>query len=97
MTLAPAETELDLSTLDHDAASDRPWLVVVSNDPVNLMRYVTFVFEKLFGYSPQKASRLMLEIHQNGRAVVSSGTLEKAEHDVARLHAYGLWASMRQD
>jgi ATP-dependent Clp protease adaptor protein ClpS len=76
---------------------DRPWIVIVWNDPVNLMTYVTLVFQKLFGYSKAKAERLMLQVHNDGKAVVSNGTREKAEHDVARLHAAGLWATMQQD
>ncbi len=74
-----------------------PWIVIVWNDPVNLMSYVTLVFQKLFGYSRAKATRLMLQVHNEGRAIVSSGTREKAEHDVARLHAHGLWATMSRD
>jgi ATP-dependent Clp protease adaptor protein ClpS len=73
---------------------DRPWLVIVWNDPVNLMSYVTFVFQKLFGYSKPKAEKLMLDVHHRGRAVVSSGPRERAELDVARLHQHGLWATM---
>jgi ATP-dependent Clp protease adaptor protein ClpS len=76
---------------------DRPWVVVVWNDPVNLMSYVTYVFQKLFGYSKEKATRLMLDVHQKGRAVVSSGPREKAELDVFRLHEHGLWATMEHD
>jgi len=74
-----------------------PWIVIVWNDPVNLMDYVVLVFQKVFGYSRAKATRLMLQVHNEGKAVVSSGTREKAEHDVSRLHAHGLWATMRQD
>ncbi|CAN5838770.1 ATP-dependent Clp protease adapter ClpS [soil metagenome] len=76
---------------------DYPWIVLVWNDPINLMSYVTFVFQKLFGYSLEKATELMLDVHQKGRAVVSSGSREKAELDVFRLHTYGLWATMQQD
>src|ERR1700683_2338513 len=75
---------------------DRPWLVIVWNDPINLMTYVTFVFQKLFGYSKAKAERLMLAVHLKGRAVVTSGPRERAEFDVSRLHAHGLWATMEQ-
>jgi ATP-dependent Clp protease adaptor protein ClpS len=75
----------------------RPWIVIVWNDPVNLMSYVVYVFQKLFGYSREKATTLMLDVHHKGRAVVSNGTREKAEADVARLHAHGLWATMQQD
>ena len=78
-------------------APDLPWIVIVWNDPVNLMSYVTLVFRKLFGYSEAKATELMLQVHHQGKAVVSSGTREKAEYDVSRLHAHGLWATMRQD
>lgn len=74
-----------------------PWIVIVWNDPINLMSYVTFVFQKLFGYSREKATKLMLDVHHRGRAVVSSGPREKAEMDVYRLHAHGLWATMTKD
>jgi ATP-dependent Clp protease adaptor protein ClpS len=76
---------------------DRPWIVIVWNDPINLMSYVTLVFRKLFGFSEAKATKLMLQVHNEGKAVVSSGTREKAELDVSRLHAYGLWATLQQD
>jgi len=76
---------------------DIPWIVIVWNDPVNLMSYVVFVFQKLFGYSHQKATRLMLQVHNEGKSVVSSGPREKAEFDVSRLHAHGLWATMQKD
>ena len=71
--------------------------MIVWNDPINLMTYVTYVFQKLFGFPKEKAERLMMQVHVEGKAVVSSGTREKAEADVARLHAYGLWATLRQD
>ena len=74
----------------------RLWLVIVWNDPINLMSYVTYVFQKLFGYSREKATKLMLDVHHKGKAVVSSGTREKAEFDTYRLHAHGLWATMQQ-
>jgi ATP-dependent Clp protease adaptor protein ClpS len=83
--------------IDENADPDRPWVAVVWNDPVNLMSYVTWVFQKLFGYSREKATRLMLDVHHKGRAAVSSGTREQMEHDVARLHAAGLWATLQQD
>jgi ATP-dependent Clp protease adaptor protein ClpS len=76
---------------------DRPWKVIVWNDPINLMTYVTFVFQKLFGYSLEKAHKLMLDVHLKGKAVVSHGTREKAELDVFRLHEHGLWATMEHD
>ena len=78
-------------------ATDKPWQTIVWNDPVNLMSYVTYVFQKLFGYAKPKAEKLMLQVHEEGKAAVSTGTREKAEADVARLHAHGLWATMQQD
>ena len=82
---------------DVDHATDLPWIVLVWNDPINTMEYVTLVFQKLFGYSKEKAEQLMLDVHHKGRAVVSSGPRDKAELDVFRLHEYGLWATMQQD
>ena len=82
---------------DEDIRHDLPWLVIVWNDPINLMSYVTFVFRKLFGYSQPKATKLMLQVHNEGKAIVSSGPRERAEYDVSRLHAHGLWATLRQD
>jgi ATP-dependent Clp protease adaptor protein ClpS len=73
-----------------------PWVTLVWNDPINLMSYVTHVFQKLFGYDREKATKLMMDVHKRGRAVVSSGSREQMEHDVARLHAYGLWATLQQ-
>ena len=96
-TEAPAHVELDEPTGADEVERDTPWIVIVWNDPINLMSYVTLVLQKLFGYSKAKATQLMLQVHNDGKAVVSSGTREKAEHDVARLHAHGLWATMRQD
>ena len=80
-----------------DVDADRPWIVIVWNDPINLMSYVTFVFQKLFGYSKPKATKLMLQVHEEGKAVVSSGPREKAELDVERLHGHGLWATLQED
>jgi ATP-dependent Clp protease adaptor protein ClpS len=77
--------------------TDRPWVVLVWNDPINTMDYVTLVFQKLFGYSKAKATALMLDVHHKGRAAVSSGPREKAEIDVFRLHEHGLWATMTHD
>ena len=77
--------------------TDKPWNVIVWNDPINLMSYVTFVLQQLFGYSKEKAHKLMLDVHHKGKAIVSSGTREKAELDVFRLHDAGLWATMEQE
>jgi ATP-dependent Clp protease adaptor protein ClpS len=89
--------ELDDPEVESVTDLDRPWLVIVWNDPINLMSYVTFVLQKLFGYSRTKAEKLMLDVHEKGRAIVSSGSQEKAELDVSRLHEHGLWATMEQD
>lgn len=75
---------------------DTPWKVVVWNDPVNLMSYVVWVFRKLFGHSEEKATRLMLQVHHEGRAIVSRGPLETAEVDCYRLHRHGLWATLEK-
>ena len=93
---APAPVEVDEPTGFDDVRPDRPWMVIVWNDPINLMTYVTFVFQKLFGYSKGAATKLMLDVHNKGRAVVSSGPRERAELDVFRLHEHGLWATMEQ-
>ena len=82
---------------DDVVEADRPWVTIVWNDPINLMTYVTYVFQKLFGYSREKATTLMLQVHNEGRAVVSSGSREQMENDVARLLAAGLWATLQQD
>jgi ATP-dependent Clp protease adaptor protein ClpS len=90
-------TEVDLPAGDTSTVPDRPWVVIVWNDPINLMSYVVLVLQKLFGYNRAKATELMLDVHHKGRAVVSNGTREKAELDVFRLHEHGLWATMQQD
>ena len=94
---SPAPVEVDDPDVDDVVEPDIPWIVLVWNDPINLMSYVTFVFQKLFGYSREKATSLMLDVHEKGRAVVASGTREKCELDVFRLHEHGLWATMQQD
>jgi ATP-dependent Clp protease adaptor protein ClpS len=91
-----APTREDVPSTGQDVRPDFPWLVIVWNDPINLMTYVTYVFQKLFGYSRAKATRLMLDVHNKGRAVVSSGPRERAELDVVRLHEHGLWATLEQ-
>lgn len=75
-------------------ASAAPWRTIVWDDPVNLMTYVTYVFQTHFGYPRQKAERLMLQVHHEGRAVVATGPRERMETDVAAMHAYGLWATL---
>jgi ATP-dependent Clp protease adaptor protein ClpS len=85
--------DLDIDEVDE---IQRPWQVVVWNDPVNLMSYVVFVFRKLFGFPEEKATRLMLAVHHEGRAVVASGPREKSELDCYRLHHHGLWATLEK-
>ena len=97
MASAPSPTVVDRPDQDESVKPDIPWIVLVWNDPINLMSYVTFVFQKVFGYSLEKATELMLDVHHKGRAVVSNGTREKAELDVFRLHEHGLWATMQHD
>ncbi|WP_374197189.1 ATP-dependent Clp protease adapter ClpS [Nonomuraea sp. NEAU-A123] len=80
-----------------DVRPDLPWVTIVWNDPVNLMSYVTYVFQTVFGYSKEKAERLMMDVHKKGKAVVSSGTREEMERDVQILHSYGLWATVQPD
>ena len=91
MSVAPIEiAETDLATA-------RPWVTIVWNDPINLMNYVTFVFQDYFGYDKAKAEKLMLDVHNKGKAVVSLGTREEMERDVAAMHSYGLWATTERD
>jgi len=90
------EPKIDIA-IDEVTDEDRPWVVVVWNDPINLMSYVAFVFRKVFGYSEEKANSLMLDVHEKGRAAVSNGTRTEAERDVNRLHSHGLWATMEHD
>ena len=92
-----APVEVDRPVGNEVIEPDLPWIVIVWNDPINLMTYVTWVFQKLFGYSRQKAEKLMWDVHTKGKAVVSSGPRQKAETDVKRLHAHGLWATMQKD
>jgi ATP-dependent Clp protease adaptor protein ClpS len=95
VSLSPAEVDLPRS--GDEAVPDKPWVTIVWNDPINLMDYVTYVFQHVFGYTKPKAERLMLDVHQKGRAVVASGTRESMEHNVEILHGYGLWATVAQD
>jgi ATP-dependent Clp protease adaptor protein ClpS len=92
-----APVEVEEHETEDVPQDDRPWIVIVWNDPINLMSYVTFVFQKLFGFSKARATKLMLQVHNEGKAIVASGTREKCELDVSKLHAHGLWATLRQD
>lgn len=95
MSIAPVELERPVS--EHETLPDKPWVTIVWNDPVNLMSYVTYVFLTYFGYSQAKAEKLMLDVHRQGRAVVSNGTREEMEVDVSAMHSYGLWATLQKD
>ncbi len=77
--------------------ADSPWVTIVWNDPVNLMSYVTYVFQRLLGHPRPKAEALMLDVHSKGRATVSVGTRDAMEADVLKLQTAGLWATMAQD
>lgn len=92
-----APAQLDRPEVDDVVEPDRPWVTLVWDDPVNLMSYVTHVLMELFGYPRAEAHRLMLQVHHEGKAVVSTGTREQMERDVTRLHAKGLWATLQQD
>jgi ATP-dependent Clp protease adaptor protein ClpS len=95
MSTAPVELERPRS--EEDLRPDRPWITIVWNDPINLMSYVTYVFQSVFGYPREKAEKLMLDVHHKGRAIVATGTREEMERDVEVLHSYGLWATLKQD
>ncbi len=100
MTASPPPTPLVDPVISpspvEDVTGDVPWQTVVWNDPVNLMSYVTFVFQQYFGYSRARAQELMLEVHNDGRSVVSSGSREEMERDVRAMHDYGLWATLER-
>lgn len=95
MSLSPAEVQSPET--GEDTAHDLPWVTIVWNDPVNLMSYVTYVFQTVFGYAKPKATKLMLDVHHKGRAVVSAGARESMERDAETLHSYGLWATVSHD
>jgi ATP-dependent Clp protease adaptor protein ClpS len=98
VSAAPAEIEQpEVAEPDPLEAADRPWTTVVWNDPVNLMSYVTYVFQTYFGYPRSKAEKLMMDVHQRGKAAVSTGTREEMERDVSAMHGYGLWATLQHD
>lgn len=95
MSIAPSELTALEEQLEGDL--DAPWVCLVWNDPVNLMSYVTWVFQSYFGYPRAKAEKLMMDVHEKGRAVVSTGTREKVERDVEAMQGYGLWATFQKD
>jgi len=96
MSTAPAEVERPESDVESEVRPDTPWVTVVWDDPVNLMEYVTYVFQKLFGYPKKKAERLMMQVHTEGKAAVASGNREEMERHVEAMHGYGLQATLEQ-
>jgi ATP-dependent Clp protease adaptor protein ClpS len=94
-TTAPVEVERPQS--DEAQQTERPWIVIVWNDPINLMSYVVYVFQKIFGYPRDKATKLMLEVHNLGKSVVANGSRERCEFYVSQLHGHGLWATLQHD
>ena len=99
---APSPVEVDPTRLPDLGTEDitraqTPWVTIVWNDPVNLMSYVTYVFRTYFGYERKKAEKLMMEVHEDGRSVVSSGSREEMERDVQAMHEYGLWATLSKE
>ncbi len=95
MSVAPVELERPAS--DEVVEVERPWITIVWNDPINLMSYVTYVFQTYFSYPKEKAEKLMLDVHHKGKAVVANGSREEMERDVQAMHGYGLWATLQQD
>jgi ATP-dependent Clp protease adaptor protein ClpS len=94
--MVTAPVELERPDAEEVVAQETPWVTVVWNDPVNLMSYVTYVFQTYFGYAKKKAERLMLDVHEKGKAAVSSGSREEMERDVEAMHSYGLWATLQK-
>ena len=95
LSLAPVEEEV--TSVDEVVSPDTPWVTIVWNDPVNLMTYVTWVFETYFAYPRSRAEKLMMDVHLKGRAVVSHGPRESMERDAEALQGYGLWATFEKD
>ena len=95
--MSTAPVELDQPASAEDVRTESPWITLVWNDPVNLMSYVTYVFQQYFGYDTAKAEKLMLDVHKKGKAVVSNGSREEMERDTEAMHGYGLWATFQKD
>ena len=91
---------LEMPTVEQEEATrqeiEMPWNVIVHNDPVNLMSYVTMVFQRVFGYPRERAEKHMLEVHHNGRSILWSGVRERAELYVQQLHGYLLLATIEK-
>jgi len=93
--MAGTLVETDTDT-EAEEALDVPWSVVVHNDPVNLMSYVTMVFERVFGYPREKAEKHMMEVHRLGRSILWTGARERAETYVQQLQGYLLLATIEK-
>ena len=87
---------LEDTDLQQQTVLDQPWITLVWNDPVNLMSYVSYVFRSYFGFTRTEADRLMLQVHNDGRAVVATGTREEMERHVEAMHDFGLWATLQK-
>ena len=96
MSVAPSPTEVGRPVEQEATAVDLPWMTIVWNDPVNLMSYVTYVFETYFGHPRAVAEKLMMQVHKEGKAVVSHGSREEMERDVQAMHGYSLWATLQR-
>lgn len=96
VSVSVSPVEVEQPSAEAEVRLDVPWVTIVWNDPVNLMSYVTYVFQSYFGYSREVAEKLMLDVHHKGKAMVSSGTREEMERDVTAMHGYGLWATLER-
>jgi ATP-dependent Clp protease adaptor protein ClpS len=96
VTASPDAATVQRPDVDEVVLPEVPWVTIVWDDPVNLMSYVTFVFTDYFRYSKSKAQKLMMQVHTEGKAVVSSGSREEMERDVQAMHSYGLWATLEK-
>jgi ATP-dependent Clp protease adaptor protein ClpS len=96
VTASPDAATVERTDVDEVVQLELPWITIVWDDPVNLMSYVTFVFTDYFRYTKSKAQKLMMQVHTEGKAVVSSGSREEMERDVQAMHSYGLWATLEK-
>lgn len=96
VTTTPESSTLERPDTETVVLTDVPWVTIVWDDPVNLMSYVAFVFGEYFGYPKAKSRRLMMQVHTEGKAVVSTGSREEMERDVQAMHTYGLWATLQK-
>ncbi len=87
---------MERTELREATSLDKPWVTLVWNDPVNLMTYVSYVFRSYFGFDRSEAERRMMQVHNDGRAVVATGSREEMERHVEAMHDYGLWATIQK-